>query len=52
MSLLDEVVSVPRRTMTLFFMIDTSGSMMDGETELVYIGKVAKVKLVTSNELK
>lgn len=30
----------------------TSGSMMDGETELVYIGKVAKVKLVTSNELK
>jgi len=28
MSLLDEVVSVPRRTMTLFFMIDTSGSMM------------------------
>lgn len=28
MSLLDEVVSVPRRTMTLFFLIDTSGSMM------------------------
>lgn len=28
MSLLDEVVSVPRRTMTLFFVIDTSGSMM------------------------
>ncbi len=28
MSLLDEVVSVPRRTLTLFFMIDTSGSMM------------------------
>lgn len=27
MSLLDEVVSVPRRTMTLFFLIDTSGSM-------------------------
>lgn len=27
MSLLDETVSVPRRTMTLFFMIDTSGSM-------------------------
>ena len=27
MPLLDEVVSVPRRTMTLFFMIDTSGSM-------------------------
>lgn len=26
-SLLDEVVSVPRRTMTLFFLIDTSGSM-------------------------
>ena len=28
MSLLDEVVSVPRRTMTLFFLIDTSGSMV------------------------
>ena len=28
MSLLDDVVSVPRRTMTLFFLIDTSGSMM------------------------
>lgn len=28
MSLLDEQVTVPRRTMTLFFMIDTSGSMM------------------------
>ena len=28
MSLLDEVVRVPRRTMTLFFVIDTSGSMM------------------------
>ena len=28
MSLLDEVESVPRRTMTLFFMIDTSGSMI------------------------
>lgn len=27
MSLLDEQVSVPRRTMTLFFIIDTSGSM-------------------------
>lgn len=27
MSLLDETVEVPRRTMTLFFMIDTSGSM-------------------------
>lgn len=27
MSLLDETVSVPRRTMTLFFLIDTSGSM-------------------------
>ncbi len=27
MSLLDEVVSVPRRTMTLFFLVDTSGSM-------------------------
>ncbi|MCQ2279919.1 MAG: VWA domain-containing protein [Bacteroidales bacterium] len=27
MSLLDETVSVPRRTMTLFFVIDTSGSM-------------------------
>lgn len=27
MALLDDVVSVPRRTMTLFFMIDTSGSM-------------------------
>ena len=27
MSLLDEIVSVPRRTMTLFFLIDTSGSM-------------------------
>lgn len=27
MSLLDETVSVPRRTMTLFFIIDTSGSM-------------------------
>ncbi len=27
MSLLDEVVSVPRRTMTLFFIVDTSGSM-------------------------
>lgn len=27
MSLLDEQVSVPRRTMTLFFLIDTSGSM-------------------------
>ena len=27
MSLLDDVESVPRRTMTLFFMIDTSGSM-------------------------
>lgn len=27
MSLLDDVVSVPRRTMTLFFLIDTSGSM-------------------------
>ena len=26
-SLLDETVSVPRRTMTLFFLIDTSGSM-------------------------
>lgn len=26
-SLLDDVVEVPRRTMTLFFMIDTSGSM-------------------------
>lgn len=25
----------------------TSGSVMDGDTELVYIGKVAKVKLVT-----
>jgi uncharacterized protein YegL len=28
MSLLDETVSVPRRTMTLFFLIDTSGSMI------------------------
>ena len=28
MSLLDDVVSVPRRTMTLFFLIYTSGSMM------------------------
>lgn len=28
MSLLDDVVSVPRRTMILFFLIDTSGSMM------------------------
>ena len=28
MSLLDEVESVPRRTMTLFFLIDTSGSMV------------------------
>lgn len=27
MGLLDETVSVPRRTMTLFFVIDTSGSM-------------------------
>ena len=27
MPLLDDVVSVPRRTMTLFFVIDTSGSM-------------------------
>lgn len=27
MSLLDDAVSVPRRTMTLFFLIDTSGSM-------------------------
>ena len=27
MSLLDETVEVPRRTMTLFFMVDTSGSM-------------------------
>ena len=27
MGLLDDVVSVPRRTMTLFFLIDTSGSM-------------------------
>ena len=27
MSLLGEVESVPRRTMTLFFVIDTSGSM-------------------------
>ena len=27
MSLLDETVEIPRRTMTLFFMIDTSGSM-------------------------
>ena len=27
MSLLDDVKSIPRRTMTLFFMIDTSGSM-------------------------
>lgn len=27
MALLDEVVSVPRRTMTLFFLVDTSGSM-------------------------
>lgn len=27
MSLLDYAVSVPRRTMTLFFLIDTSGSM-------------------------
>lgn len=27
MALLDDVVSVPRRTMTVFFMIDTSGSM-------------------------
>ena len=28
MGLLDETVSVPRRTMTLFFLIDTSGSMV------------------------
>jgi uncharacterized protein YegL len=28
MSLLDDVESVPRRTMTLFFVIDTSGSMI------------------------
>ena len=28
MSLLDDVESVPRRTMTLFFVIDTSGSMV------------------------
>lgn len=28
MGLLDDVVSVPRRTMTLFFLIDTSGSMI------------------------
>lgn len=28
MSLLDDVVSVPRRTMTLFFVIDKSGSML------------------------
>ena len=27
MSLLDETVEIPRRTMTLFFMVDTSGSM-------------------------
>ena len=27
MGLLDETVSIPRRTMTLFFLIDTSGSM-------------------------
>lgn len=27
MSLLDDAVSIPRRTMTLFFLIDTSGSM-------------------------
>ena len=27
MSLLDETVEIPRRTMTLFFVIDTSGSM-------------------------
>ena len=27
MSLLDETVEVPRRTMTLFFLVDTSGSM-------------------------
>ena len=30
MSLLDETVEVPRRTMTLFFLVDTSGSM-DGK---------------------
>ena len=28
MGLLDEQVTVPRRTMTLFFVIDTSGSMI------------------------
>ena len=28
MGILDEQITVPRRTMTLFFMIDTSGSMM------------------------
>lgn len=27
MSLLDETVEVPRRTMTIFFMVDTSGRM-------------------------
>ena len=27
MSFLDETVKIPRRTMTIFFMVDTSGSM-------------------------
>ena len=27
MGLLDEVVEIPRKTMALFFLIDTSGSM-------------------------
>ena len=35
MGLYDEVVEVPRRTMVLFFLIDTSGSMYGDK-----IGKV------------
>ena len=34
MGLLDEVVEIPRKTMALFFLIDTSGSMSDCIDEL------------------
>lgn len=40
MGLLDETVSVPRRTMTLFFLIDTSGSMEGNKIGAVNDGVV------------
>ena len=34
MSLLEEITPSPRKVMTLFYLVDTSGSMGDQESEL------------------